>query len=65
MTPCRAPTSRDAATAVRPPEPVAGLIDRGIDGLRIAVAGGHFARGGDPDVLQAVQAVAAALGVTA
>ena len=52
----------DAATVARAPEPVTGLVDRGIDGLRIAVAGGHFARGGDPDVLKAVELVAAALG---
>lgn len=52
----------DPATADRPLELVSGLIDQGIEGLRISVAGGYFARGGDPDVFVAVENVASALG---
>ncbi len=44
-------------------EPTSGQLDRGIEGLRLAVADGYFARGGDPEALDAVAAVAAALGV--
>lgn len=38
---------------------------RGIDGLRVARAGGYFARMGAPETFAAVDAVAAALGSTA
>lgn len=37
----------------------------GIDGLRLAVADGYFDRGGEPAALNAVSALAAALGVSA
>ncbi len=47
-------------------EPMAAVmphIDDGIDGLRIAVAGGYFRKGASPEALLAVERVAAALKV--
>ncbi|MDR3533918.1 MAG: AtzE family amidohydrolase, partial [Rhodopila sp.] len=43
-------------------ECVADLLDRGINGLRIASAGGYFRAGASPEALAALDAVAAALG---
>lgn len=43
-------------------EPTAPLIGNGIEGLRIARAGGYFERGGMPDAFAAVDAVASQLG---
>ncbi|MGU3493202.1 AtzE family amidohydrolase [Xanthobacteraceae bacterium A53D] len=57
----------DAADPVqvqRPLEPVAPLLNEGIGGLRIAVAGGYFRARGMPEAYAAVDHVAAALGVT-
>ncbi|TGD98306.1 AtzE family amidohydrolase [Methylobacterium nonmethylotrophicum] len=48
----------------RPAEPVAGTLARGAASLRIAVAGGYFARGGEPDCFAAVRLAAEALGAT-
>ncbi|MEM6491967.1 MAG: AtzE family amidohydrolase [Pseudomonadota bacterium] len=45
-------------------EPTAPLIDRGVGGLRIAIAGGYFATDGLADAGRAVAAAAAALGAT-
>lgn len=56
----------DAADPVcvdRPADPVAGLIEQGIGGLRIASAGGYFRAGASVEALGALDAVAAALGV--
>ncbi len=39
-------------------------LDKGIGGLRIAVAGGYFRERGEPEAFAAVDAVAAALGTT-
>jgi AtzE family amidohydrolase len=47
----------------RPREAPADL-DGGLDGLRLALADGYFARGGDPEALDAPAALADALGVT-
>ena len=58
------PDPEDPASAQRLAEPVAGLIDGGIAGLRIAVAGGYFARQADPEALEAVRLAAGALGAT-
>ena len=55
----------DPVCAERPAEPALPSLDRGIDGLRIAVAGGYFRRGASPDALEAVARVAKALGVDA
>ena len=40
-------------------------LEKGADGLRIAVAGGHFLRNGDPECFAAVARVARALGAGA
>jgi aspartyl-tRNA(Asn)/glutamyl-tRNA(Gln) amidotransferase subunit A len=52
--------------ACQPPrmEPVAGSLERGAEGVRIAIAGGHFSRNGMPEVFAAVEKAARALGVT-
>ncbi len=53
----------DPVCADRPAEPVTPLLDRGAEGLRIAVAGGYFRKGAFPEARAAVERVAAALGV--
>ncbi|SDA19772.1 aspartyl-tRNA(Asn)/glutamyl-tRNA(Gln) amidotransferase subunit A [Methylobacterium sp. UNC378MF] len=55
------PDPDDPVAAPRPAEPVLSALESGIDGLRIAVAGGHFARGGDPEAFAAVARAAEAL----
>jgi aspartyl-tRNA(Asn)/glutamyl-tRNA(Gln) amidotransferase subunit A len=57
------PDGRDPACTERPPEPVGGELARGAAGLRIAVAGGWFRGGAGREAVDAVAAVAAALGV--
>jgi 1-carboxybiuret hydrolase len=54
--------ARDPVCADRPVDPVASLLDRGTDGLRIAVAGGYF-KCRTAEAVYAVDRVAAALGV--
>jgi aspartyl-tRNA(Asn)/glutamyl-tRNA(Gln) amidotransferase subunit A len=54
----------DAACADRPVEPTLPHLARGIDGLRIAVAGGYFRKQAYPEALQAVDRVAKALNVS-
>jgi 1-carboxybiuret hydrolase len=54
----------DPVCADRPAEPVVPLLERGVTGLHIAVAGGYFRKGAAPEALAAVARVAAALGVT-
>lgn len=49
----------------RSPEPCLPQLDRGIEGLRIAVADAYFAQGGEPEAFAAVAQVAQALNVTA
>ncbi len=56
------PDPRDPVCTDRAPEPVEPGLDDGIDGLRIAVAGGYFATGGLPEVFAAVDRAAEALG---
>ena len=51
----------DPACADRPVEPVSPQLDRGIEGLRIAVAGGYF-KCKSGDACQAIDRVASALG---
>jgi 1-carboxybiuret hydrolase len=53
----------DPVCAERPAEPVVPLLDRGAEGLRVAVAGGYF-KCRTPEVASAVDRVAAALGVS-
>ncbi|MEE7447323.1 Asp-tRNA(Asn)/Glu-tRNA(Gln) amidotransferase GatCAB subunit A [Methylobacterium radiotolerans] len=52
----------DPVATLRPAEPVLPRLEAGIDGLRVAVAGGHFARNGDPEAFAAVARAAEALG---
>ncbi|MFE1603230.1 AtzE family amidohydrolase [Methylobacterium sp. ID0610] len=59
------PDPDDSVATARPPEPVTPELDSGTGGLRIAVAGGYFATGGDPEAFAAVARAAAALGVGA
>ena len=54
----------DPVCAVRAVEPCRPHLARGIDGLRISVADGHFARRGEPAVFAAVESVAKALGAS-
>jgi len=53
----------DPVCVDRPPEPATPLIDRGSDGLRIAIAGGYFRTSTFPEAQTALARVAAALGV--
>jgi aspartyl-tRNA(Asn)/glutamyl-tRNA(Gln) amidotransferase subunit A len=57
------PDARDPACATLPPARCADVLEHGIDGLRIAVLGGHFARLATDEALAAVARVASALGV--
>jgi aspartyl-tRNA(Asn)/glutamyl-tRNA(Gln) amidotransferase subunit A len=54
----------DAVCTDRDPEPTLPRLRDGIDGLRVAVAGDYFAKGGEPEAFEAVAAVAKALNVT-
>ena len=55
---------RDPVCTNRTPEACLPQLNQSIEGLRIAVADGHFATGGEPEVLAAVEQVAIELGVT-
>jgi AtzE family amidohydrolase len=55
----------DPVCTHRSPEFSLPQLDRGIEGLRIAVADSYFAKGGEPEVFEAVAKVARALNVTA
>lgn len=55
------PDADDPVCTKRPPELCLPQLHRGIDGLRIAVAGGYFAAGAEPEALDAVEIVAQAL----
>jgi 1-carboxybiuret hydrolase len=55
------PDADDPACTRRAPEPVMPLIEHGIEGLRIAVAGGYFKKGACPEALEAVTRVAEAV----
>lgn len=61
---CYREKTRDPVCTKRPPELCFPQILRGIEGLRIAIAGEYFAKGASPEALEAVQRVADALGVT-
>ena len=52
----------DPVCVDRPAEPVSGLLARGVNGLRIAVAGGYFRDGNFPEARTALERVAGALG---
>jgi len=51
----------DPVCVARPAEPATNLLERGADGLRIAVAGGYFQKGLFPEAHVALDQVAAAL----
>ena len=51
----------DPVCAQKPAEPTLPRIDDGIDGLKIAVAGGYFRKGAAPEALTALERVATAL----
>jgi AtzE family amidohydrolase len=57
------PDPRDPACAGRAAEPVMPQLERGAEGLTIAVASGYFRAGASPEAFMAVDRVAAALGV--
>ncbi len=52
----------DPVSSALAPEPVSPQLAGGVDGLRLAVADGHFATAAEPDALAAVDDVARALG---
>jgi AtzE family amidohydrolase len=58
------PDTEDPVCADRPIEPALPALDRGTQGLRIAVAGGYFKRGASAEALEAVDRIARALGAT-
>jgi len=53
----------DPVCADRPAEITLSVLDRGIEGLRIAVAGGYFRKGASPEAREATERVAKALDV--
>lgn len=55
------PDPEDPVCTSRPPERSLPELTKGIDGLRIAIADDYFARGADPEALEAVETVAQAL----
>jgi AtzE family amidohydrolase len=54
----------DPVCTDRPPDLTMLSLREGIDGLRIAVAGDYFAKGGEPEAFEAVATVARALNAT-
>ena len=58
------PDADDAACTTRPIEPVTGLLEQGIGGLKIAIAGGYFQNNVFPEAQEAAARVAQALNAT-
>ncbi|MGP0089445.1 MAG: AtzE family amidohydrolase [Xanthobacteraceae bacterium] len=58
------PDGLDPASADRPVEPALPTLATGIEGLRLAVAGGYFRQGASAEVRGALDRVAGALGAT-
>src|SRR6185369_11177485 len=54
----------DPACTDRDIELTVPSLPEGLDGLRIAIAGDYFAKGGEPECFEAVATVAKALGAT-
>ncbi len=52
----------DPVCTQRPPQLCTSELHKGSEGLRIAIAGGYFAEGAEPEVFEAVEQVAKALG---
>jgi AtzE family amidohydrolase len=59
------PDPEDPVCVDRPAEPATPALQRGAQGLRIAVAGGYFKKGMFPEACVAMDRVAAALGANA
>lgn len=59
------PDAEDPVCTTRAPEPALPSLGAGVDGLRIAVAGGYFERGAGVEALSALARVAKALGASA
>ncbi len=59
------PDPGDPVCANRPAEPAMPSLKQGIAGLRIATAGGYFAKQAHPEVFDALAGIAQALGTTA
>lgn len=55
--------TRDPICCDRPPEACLPQLNEGIEGIRLAIAGGYFQSGGTPQSQLAVQRIATALGV--
>ncbi len=55
---------RDPVCTKRSPEPTLPQLDKGIEGLKIAILDGYFAETGEPEAFEAVATVAQALNVT-
>ncbi len=53
--------AEDAACVNRPKEPVTPFLERGLEGLRISVAGGYFRQGASPEALTALDGIAKTL----
>jgi AtzE family amidohydrolase len=53
--------AEDAACVDRPLESTTPFLEQGLDGLRVAVAGGYFRKGASPEALSALDTVARAL----
>ena len=58
------PDPGDPVCTTRPVEPAGASLAAGVGDLRLAVAGGYFAEGGEPEAAAAVGRVADALGAT-
>jgi aspartyl-tRNA(Asn)/glutamyl-tRNA(Gln) amidotransferase subunit A len=58
------PDGDDPVCAARPAEPVTPTLAIGLDGLRVATAGGYFHHGLSPEGQSALAAVAATVGAT-
>jgi 1-carboxybiuret hydrolase len=59
------PDPEDPVCTDRPAEPTSGTLASGVDGLRIAVAGGYFRKSLFPEAAEAVRRVVDALGAKA
>lgn len=59
------PDAEDPVCAQRAAEPTLPLLARGLDGLRIATAGGYFRKGAFPEALEALDRIAKAAGAKA
>lgn len=54
--------AEDAACVDRPRESTTPFLEQGLEGLRVAVAGGYFRKGASPEALSALDTVAKAVG---